>query len=222
MRIVMLGAPGSGKGTQTKMLEAEFGAPQLSTGDLLRAAVAAGSDVGKRAKAAMDAGELVSDEIVLALIREKITGPQALDDFVLDGFPRNLAQAQELDALLAEVGKPLEKVALIDVDPGVLWQRISGRRSCSQCGAVFNVYTAPPRVEGVCDYCGGALYQREDDNEQTVENRLRTYAEQTAPLSEFYRGKGLLVRVDGEAEPEVVFQRLLSALGDLAGRAGRA
>lgn len=216
MRIVMLGAPGSGKGTQTKLVEQTFGAIQLSTGDLLRAAVAAGTVVGKQAQAAMDAGELVSDAIVLTLIRDRLTGKDAPSAFVLDGFPRNLSQAEALGKLLAEVGKPLDKVIQIHVPAKALWQRISGRRSCRRCGAVYNVYHGPSKQEGVCDKCGGETYQRDDDNESTVENRLRTYENQTAPLVEYYRGLGLLETVPGEGGVEKIFAGLKRVLQPLA------
>lgn len=208
----MLGAPGSGKGTQTKIVENRYGAVQLSTGDLLRAAVAAGTETGRRAKAALDAGELVPDEIVLGLIRERLTGPKAPLAFVLDGFPRNIAQAVALDELLAEIGKPLDGVIQIDVAHDSLWKRISGRRSCSACGSVYNIYSSPSTTEGVCDQCGGETYQRADDNENTVKNRLKTYDEQTAPLVSFYADRGLLHTVNGEASPDAVFARVAEHL----------
>ena len=198
MRLVILGAPGSGKGTQTDRLKEKYNAVHLSTGDLLRAAVAAGTEVGRRAKQAMDAGALVADEIVLQLIREKVTGDHPADRFILDGFPRNIPQAEALDDMLQQIGKPLENAVLIDLDQGVLLKRIVGRRSCPACGAIFNVYFAPPRREGVCDRCGGILKHRDDDNEETVQNRLKTYQEQTEPLIAYYRHQGILSRVEGD------------------------
>jgi len=192
MRIILLGAPGSGKGTQAQRLSATFGIPQVSTGDLLRGAVAAGSELGKRAKIAMDAGELVSDDIVLGMIRERLAQPDAAPGFILDGFPRNISQAGSLDTVLGEIDAPLDAVVLLDVDFDVLLKRITGRRSCGKCGKVFNVYYLPPAAEGVCDSCGGELVQRADDNEETVSNRLKVYESQTAPLVAFYEERGKL------------------------------
>ena len=192
MRIILLGAPGSGKGTQAQRLSATFGIPQVSTGDLLRGAVAAGSELGKRAKVAMDAGELVSDDIVLGMIRERLAQPDAAPGFILDGFPRNISQAGSLDTVLGEIDAPLDAVVLLDVDFDVLLKRITGRRSCGKCGKVFNVYYLPPAAEGVCDSCGGELVQRADDNEETVSNRLKVYESQTAPLVAFYEERGKL------------------------------
>ena len=174
MRIVLIGAPGGGKGTQAKLLVEEYGIPQISTGDLLREAVAAGTPLGMRAKAAMEAGQLVSDDIVLGMIRERLSKPDAQKGFILDGFPRNIPQAESLDKLLADMGKPLQISLLIDVDFNILMQRLTGRRTCSQCGAIFNVHTSPPRLEGRCDKCGGELTQRADDNEETVGDRKST------------------------------------------------
>jgi adenylate kinase len=192
MRIILLGAPGSGKGTQAQRLSETFGIPQVSTGDLLRGAVAAGTELGKRAKVAMDAGELVSDDIVLGMIRERLAQPDAAPGFILDGFPRNIAQAGSLDTVLDEIDAPLDAVVLLDVDFDVLLKRITGRRSCGKCGKVFNVYYLPPATEGVCDSCGGELLQRADDNEETVSNRLKVYESQTAPLVAFYEDRGKL------------------------------
>ncbi len=208
MRIVMLGAPGCGKGTQTKLLTDKFDAVQLSTGDLLRAAVAAGTPAGLKAKAAMDAGALVSDEIVLALIHDRLTGSDAVTNFILDGFPRNIAQAEALDELLKSVDQPLKGVILVDVPQAELSQRIAGRRICRDCGAIYNIHFAPASKEGVCDSCGGETYQRSDDNEATVVSRLETYAEQTEPLIGFYESAGLLQKVAGNAEPGEVFANI--------------
>ena len=212
MRIVLLGAPGSGKGTQAKRLVAAGGARQLSTGDLLRAAVKAGTPAGVAAKAAMDAGALVSDEIVLQLIRDELAAPDAPTDYIFDGFPRNIPQAEALETLLAELGQPLEAALLIDVPAEELKRRIAGRRTCRDCGAIFNVHTAPPQAEGVCDHCGGELFQRDDDNEGTVALRLQTYARETEPLIEFYAGRGLLHRVDGTRGVDAIFADIRSAL----------
>lgn len=211
MRIVLLGAPGSGKGTQAKRLAARHGARQLSTGDLLRAAVAAGTPTGALAKAAMDSGALVSDEIVLALIRDALVR-DGVRDFILDGFPRNTAQADALEALLAELGQPLESAVLFEVPEAELRRRIAGRRTCRVCGAIYNVYTAPSRVEGVCDVCGGETYQRADDTEATVQQRLATYREQTAPLIDWYAARGLLRRVPGTGSVEDIDAAVEQAL----------
>lgn len=208
MRVVMLGAPGSGKGTQAKQLVQTYGVTQLSTGDLLRAAVKAGSPIGQRARAAMDAGKLVSDDIVLGLIEERLDGPQGLRDFILDGFPRNLAQAQALGALLEGLGLPLQAAVLIDVSAEELKRRIAGRRTCRDCGAIYNVYTAPPAQEGVCDLCGGELFQRSDDNEATVAQRLATYEAETAPLVDYYKSRGLLRCIPGEQPVDAIFAAL--------------
>ncbi|MFP5463213.1 MAG: adenylate kinase [Gammaproteobacteria bacterium] len=216
MRVVMLGAPGSGKGTQAKQLVQAYGVPQLSTGDLLRAAVKAASPVGLRAKAAMDAGKLVSDDIVLGLIEERLDGPQGLRDFILDGFPRNLAQAGALGALLDRLGLPLQAAILIDVSAEELKRRIAGRRTCRDCGAIYNVYTAPSATEGVCDLCDGETYQRSDDNETTVAQRLATYEAETAPLIGYYRDRGLLHSVPGEQPVDAIFAALRAIADSLA------
>jgi len=212
MRIILLGAPGSGKGTQAQKLVAQFDIPQVSTGDLLREAVSRGTDLGKRAKAAMDAGELVSDDIVLGMIRERLGRPDAAGGFILDGFPRNIAQAQALDGLLEELGAPLDAAVLMDVDFDVLLKRLTGRRTCSGCGKVFNVYFFPPKEEGVCDACGSELVQRADDNEETISQGLRVYEAQTSPLVDFYEGRDKLKVVPAEGEIDAVYERLVSTL----------
>jgi len=216
MRIVLLGAPGSGKGTQSQRLVQRHGIPQISTGDLLRAAVANGTELGLKAKEAMDAGRLVEDEIVLGMIRERLAEPDTRDGFILDGFPRNLAQARALDEMLAELGQPLDSVVQLEVDYGELTRRISGRRSCADCGRVFNVLTCPPGEAGKdsCPKTGGPhrLFQRPDDNEATVAERLRVYDEKTRPLIEFYRDQGILRTIEAEGELDEVTQRLEMAL----------
>jgi adenylate kinase len=215
MRIVLLGAPGSGKGTQAQRLIALLGVPQISTGDLLRAAVANGTALGQRAKAVMDAGGLVDDRLVLGMIQERLVEPDARAGFILDGFPRNRTQAVALDALLAELGTPLDAVILMNIDAAHLVPRISGRRSCRACGKVFNLYTSPPMAGDTCAVSGGRheLFQRPDDNEATVTRRLQVYEEQTQPLIAFYDDRGLLRPVDADAEPDVVSARVLQALG---------
>lgn len=212
MRIVLLGAPGSGKGTQAKLLMERFGVPQISTGDLLRAAVAAQSPLGLKAKAAMDAGELVSDEIVLGMIRERLAEADAKAGFILDGFPRNGAQAAALDALLAELGQDIDRAVHIQVAFDELLKRLTGRRTCTQCGALYNVYFSPPRQVGVCDRCGGALMHRDDDNEQTISRRLRVYEEQTQPLIDYYQAQGKLAVVSGSGEVTEILRRVSEAL----------
>jgi adenylate kinase len=217
MRLVLLGAPGSGKGTQAQKLRDEKGIPQVSSGDLLRDAVARGTELGRRAKAAMDAGELVSDEIVLGLIRERLGRPDAAPGFILDGYPRNVAQAGALDALLAEIGQPIDAVVLMDVDAGALFQRLTGRRSCPKCGKVFNVFTSPSPLGERCDnHAGGEapqLVQRADDREDVIENRLKVYESQTRPLVEHYRSRGLLKVVDADQPVERVYTAFLHAAG---------
>lgn len=205
MRIVLLGAPGSGKGTQGKLLEERYRIPQISTGDLLRAAVAAGTPLGRMAKAAMDAGQLVTDDIVLGMIRERLAERDTHNGFVLDGFPRNIPQAQALDQLLSEIGKPLELTLLIDVDFDILMQRLTGRRTCGSCGWACNIYSSPPRVDGICDMCGGNLHHRADDNEETIGNRLRVYESQTAPLIDYYRAQDKLRTVQGVGDIKHIF-----------------
>ena len=212
MRIILLGAPGSGKGTQAQKMVQQFDIPQISTGDLLREAVAAGTELGKRAKTAMDAGELVSDEIVLGMIRERLARPDAGNGFILDGFPRNISQAQALDGLLEELGAPLDAAVLMDVDFDILLKRLTGRRTCGECGRVFNVYFVPPAKQGVCNACGGELRQRADDNEETISQRLRVYEAQTAPLVEFYESRDKLKVVPAEGDIDAVYERLVSAL----------
>ena len=216
MRIVLLGAPGSGKGTQSQRLVKEHGIPQISTGDLLRAAVANGTPLGVRAKEAMDAGKLVEDEIVLGMIRERLAEPDVANGFILDGFPRNLVQADALDALLTELGQPLDAVVQMDVEYDELMRRISGRRTCADCGAVFNVLTTP--VEQIeqdkCSKTGAPhkLFQRPDDTEETVAKRLKVYEEQTRPLIDYYGDKGILQTIDAEGDVEDVTERLEEAL----------
>jgi adenylate kinase len=212
MRIVLLGAPGSGKGTQAQKLVARYGVPQISTGDLLREAVAAGSALGRQAKAAMDAGELVSDDIVLGIIRERLDREDATAGFVLDGFPRNEAQAEALDAMLEALGQPLDCTVLMELDLDVLLRRLTGRRSCANCGRIYNVHTSPPARADVCDHCGGSLERRADDNEETVRNRLDVYRSRTQPLIGFYERRGLLKVVDADGDIDEVFERLVSLI----------
>jgi len=211
----LLGAPGSGKGTQSQRLVETYGIPQVSTGDLLRDAVARRTALGLQAKVAMDAGKLVEDGIVLNMIRERLMRRDAAKGFILDGFPRNIAQARALSALLDEMGQPLDAVILMQVDTDVLLKRLSGRRICEQCGRVFNIHTAPPGTPPHCDRCGDKprLVQRPDDREDVIARRLEVYAAQTEPLIEHYRAAGLLRVIDADGPVDQVFAALKSAIG---------
>lgn len=213
MRLVLLGAPGSGKGTQAQRLQARYGVPQVSTGDLLREAVAAGTPLGRAAKIVMDAGQLVADDIMLGIIRERLARADAARGFILDGFPRTIPQADGLAALLAELGKPIDAVVLLAIDSEVLQQRMAGRRSCRRCGRVFHVVTNPPKPGDLCiDGAPHDLFQRPDDNEETVRNRLAVYSERTQPLIDYYAKKGLLRRIDADGSLDDVSRRLEAVL----------
>jgi len=212
MRIVMLGAPGSGKGTQAQRIQKDHGLPQVSTGDLLRRAVADKTPLGLKAKKAMDDGGLVSDEIVLGMIKERIAQPDAKRGFILDGFPRNLSQANSLDALLAELTLTLDRAVLMDVDFEILMKRLTGRRTCSKTGQILNIYFSTPAELEACRKAGGELLQRKDDNEETIRNRLQVYEGQTAPLVDYYTKKGLLKTIAATGEVDAVYSRLKSAL----------
>jgi adenylate kinase len=197
-RVIFLGAPGAGKGTQARRLAAGSGVPQVATGDMLREAVAAGTSLGREAKRFMDQGALVPDEVVIGLVDERLSRSDARLGYVLDGFPRTVPQAEALDALLRRLGQDLDRVVFFDVSRDELLRRLTGRRICRQCGTAFHLVSAPPKVAGKCDQCGGELYQRDDDAEATVGRRLDVYQTQTAPLLDYYRSRGLLVRVVGE------------------------
>ncbi len=212
MRIVLLGAPGSGKGTQAKKLVDKYNVPQISTGDLLRAAVVAQTPLGRQAKAVMDAGQLVPNEIVLGMIRERLSNPDARNGFILDGFPRNVEQAEALDRLLSGMNQPIEKALLIDVDFDSLMQRLTGRLTCENCGAVFNQYTNPPTLDDQCDKCGGTLHHRSDDNEETIGKRLRVYESQTQPVIEYYGSQNKLSSVKGEGDIKDIFNSIITTL----------
>ena len=212
MKIVLLGAPGCGKGTQGHRLAKHYKVPEISTGDLLREAVAAGTPLGKAAKAVMDAGQLVSDDIVLGVIRQRLGKADARNGFILDGFPRNLAQAEQLDELLDQLGQPIDLALVIHVDVDVILQRLLGRRTCLSCGASYNVFSAPPRIDDSCDECGGRLKRRADDNEETIGNRLRIYELQTAPVIQRYREQGRLRVVQGLGEIDDVSKAVIKAI----------
>jgi len=212
MRLVLLGAPGSGKGTQAKLLVDKLNIPQISTGDLLRAAVEAQTPLGRQAKTIMDAGQLVPNDLVLGMIRERLSSPDALNGFILDGFPRNVAQAQALDELLNGLSMPIQKSILIDVDFDILMQRLTGRLTCEDCGEVFNIFTNPPALDEECDKCGGKLHHRSDDNEETIGKRLRVYETQTQPVVDFYKNQGKLSVVEGKGDIKDIFSALQIAL----------
>ena len=211
-RVVFLGAPGAGKGTQARRLAAGWAVPQVATGDMLREAVAEGTPLGREAKRFMDSGALVPDEVVIGLVDERLARPDAASGYVLDGFPRTVAQAEALDALLRRRGQDLDRVIFFDVSRDELLRRLTGRRICRQCGTAFHLISAPPRAAGRCDQCGGELYQRPDDAEATVAHRLDVYQKQTAPLLDYYRDRGLLVRVEGEGPVERVAESIQKAV----------
>ena len=198
MRIIFLGPPGAGKGTQARELAREWSVPQIATGDMLRDQMAAGTPLGREAKQFYDRGELVPDDVILRMIRERLTEPDAAQGFIFDGFPRNLAQAEALERLLKDIGQTIDGVLYFEVSEPELLRRLTGRRVCRRCGETFHVASRPPKRADVCDVCGGELYQRKDDTEETVKNRLSVYATQTAPLLQHYRDRGLVSTIKGE------------------------
>ncbi len=213
MNLILLGPPGAGKGTQAKRIEQKFGVVQLSTGDMLRAAVAAGTEVGTKAKDVMEAGGLVPDEIVVSIIAERIAEPDCAAGFILDGFPRTVAQAESLDTMLAEKGLGIDHVIEMQVDDKALIERLSGRFSCAGCGAAYHDSFNRPKVEGVCDVCGGTEFtRRKDDNAETVGARLEAYHGQTAPLLPYYGSRGALRSVDGMAEIDEVARQIRTVI----------
>jgi len=212
MRIVLLGAPGSGKGTHAKKLMADRNIPQVSTGDMLREAVATGTRFGRQAKNAMETGQLVSDDIVLGIISERLSQPDAVDGFILDGFPRTHTQALDLEDLLDQLGTPLDHVVLMDVDFDILLKRLTGRRTCSLTGKLLNVYFSSAEELEACTKAGGELVQREDDHEEIIASRLEVYRSQTEPLIEYYRSRGKLRTVDAGGSIDEVYERLGAAI----------
>lgn len=217
MRLVFFGAPGVGKGTQAQRLAAQERIPQVSTGEILRESVKQGTPLGLQAKGFMESGKLVPDDVVIGLAREKLTSPECSRGYILDGFPRTVAQAEALDRTFQETGSPrLDHVVSFDVPNDQIIKRLSGRRSCPTCQTVYHVDHDPPKLEGRCDKCGGALVQRVDDKPETVESRLKVFDQQTSPLVEYYQKRGLLRRVDSTGDINEVYRRLLKVLG-LAG-----
>jgi adenylate kinase len=212
MRLVLLGAPGAGKGTQAKKLIEKYAIPQISTGDILRKAVADGTPLGKEAKSYMNKGELVPDSVVIGLVKERLAQDDCKKGYILDGFPRNTSQAETLDAVLSEMKAPLDLALSVDVAKDDLMKRLTGRRTCRNCQQMFNVYFSPPKKNGACDKCGGELYQRDDDKEETIKKRLDVYEAQTAPLVKYYSDKGILKSVNGMGSIDEIFSEISSLL----------
>ncbi|WP_068783680.1 adenylate kinase [Paenibacillus phocaensis] len=212
MNLLFMGPPGAGKGTQAETIVNEFGIPHISTGDAFRLAIKQGTPVGMKAKEYMDQGLLVPDDVTVGIVRERLQQPDCEKGFLLDGFPRTLSQAESLEELLEGLGRKLDHVINLKVDRNKLLARLTGRRICKSCGATYHVIFNPPAQEGVCDKCGGELYQRSDDNEESVGTRLDEYINKTAPLLKFYEDKGLLRQVDGEQEIDAVSKEIVSLL----------
>lgn len=212
MRLILLGAPGAGKGTQSKRLVEKYGIPQVSTGDILRAAVKGETPLGLKAKSFMDRGELVPDDVVIGIIRDRLSREDCTRGFILDGFPRTVKQADALDDMLKGMGRNIEHVISLQVEDGELVSRLAGRRTCRNCGEGYHLMFSPPESDGICDSCGGEIYQRDDDREETIAERLRVYREQTSPLADYYNDKGLLAAIDGTGREEEIFDRIDSIL----------
>jgi adenylate kinase len=217
MRLVLVGPPGAGKGTQAEFIAAHLAVPKISTGDIFRANVSHGTPLGLEAKRYMDDGNLVPDEVTINMVRDRLAEPDAADGFLLDGFPRTVPQAQELDKMLADLGTQLDVVLELVVDDDEVIRRLSGRRTCSGCGKTWHVEFDAPTVDGVCDRCGSELYQRDDDKAETVANRLREYADKTAPLIDFYGAQGKLVGIDATGLVEDITVRAIDALRPYGG-----
>ena len=213
MNLILLGPPGAGKGTQAKMLIDAYGIPQISTGDMLREAVKNQTALGMEAKKFMDSGQLVPDEVVIGLAKDRIAQPDCEKGFMLDGFPRTVPQAEALDKVLDGMGKKIDHVISIEVPNSELLGRLTGRRTCKACGQGYHVMFDPPKQEGVCGKCGGELYQRDDDNQETVSNRLKVYGSQTEPLIDYYKAKGLLRPIDGVGGMGDILDRIKAVLG---------
>lgn len=213
MRMILMGPPGAGKGTQAEMLTGKLGIPHISTGDMFRAAIKNGTELGNKAKSFLDAGQLVPDEVTVGIVRERLNQPDCATGFLLDGFPRTVAQADALGQILAEMGTRLDIAINIEVGRNELLSRMTGRRVCRSCGATYHVVFNPSREGSTCDKCRGELYQRADDTEATVANRLDVYERQTEPLIRYYRDQGLLHSIDGSQPVEAVFREILALLG---------
>ncbi|MCA1057122.1 adenylate kinase [Rossellomorea aquimaris] len=216
MNIVLMGLPGAGKGTQAEKIVEKYGIPHISTGDMFRAAIKDGTELGLKAKSFMDNGDLVPDEVTIGIVRERLSKEDCGKGFLLDGFPRTVAQAEALENILADLGKKMNYVINIDVDKDILMERLTGRRICKECGATYHLVFNPPKEEGVCDRCGGELYQRADDNEETVQNRLDVNIKQTQPLLAYYEDKGYLKNIDGQQDIDKVFADIDVLLGGLS------
>lgn len=213
MKLVMLGAPGAGKGTQAKSIAEAYHIPHVSTGDIFRANIKNGTELGKKAKSYMDQGGLVPDDVTIGMLLDRIAEADCKNGYVLDGFPRTIPQAESLKAALSARGEKLDDAIDIEVPDGAILERMAGRRSCPQCGSSYHVKFTPPKKAGICDKCGAALVQRDDDKPETVEKRLATYHAQTKPLIDFYRAEGILHEVDGTKTPDEVFKAIAEALG---------
>ena len=213
MKIIMLGAPGAGKGTQAKQIASKYSIPHISTGDIFRANIKNGTELGKKAKEYMDQGLLVPDELTCDLVMDRIAQDDAKNGFVLDGFPRTIPQAEALDAALTKIGQSMDYAIDVDVPDENIINRMSGRRACLNCGATYHIVSIPPKKEGVCDTCGNQLVLRDDDKPETVKKRLDVYHDQTQPLIDYYNGKGILKSVDGTQPMEKVFEDITAILG---------
>jgi len=211
-----MGLPGAGKGTQAEQIVDQYGIPHISTGDMFRAAMKEGTELGLQAKSFMDKGELVPDEVTIGIVRERLSKDDCRNGFLLDGFPRTVPQAEALEDILANLERKIDYVINIDVDKSILVERLTGRRICKNCGATYHLVFNPPAVEGVCDRCGGELYQRADDNAETVQNRLEVNIKQATPLLDFYEAKGYLRTLNGQRDISVVFADIKQLLGGLA------
>lgn len=213
MRLILLGPPGAGKGTQAANIVDKYNIPHISTGDIFRKNIKEGTELGKKAKEYIDGGQLVPDSLTIALVEDRLKQDDAKDGFLLDGFPRNISQAEALDTVLENMDTKLSSVINISVDPSILVERAVGRRICKNCGATYHIAFNPSKVDGVCDKCSGELYQRSDDNEETVSNRINVYSNETAPLIDYYTDKGVIINVDGQKDINLVFEDIASALG---------